>query len=150
MDSTPRRKVRYDEITTAAMALADKGGLEAVSLRGLADSLSSGTMTLYRYVSTKVDIWDLMLDRGFPNSSLAPQAARNAGVSTGGYDGNPQNTFGARLADSAGDRPAAAWPGLPCMVRASTIDVRVSGFAHAGSLEDDWGAVGLYIRFCRL
>ncbi len=77
VDSTPRRKARYDEITTAAMALADKGGLEAVSLRGLADSLSSGTMTLYRYVSTKVDIWDLMLDSGFRTIPLAPQAARN-------------------------------------------------------------------------
>lgn len=71
LDCTPRRKTRYAEISAAAMALADQGGIEAVSLRALADSLNCGTMTLYRYVSTKADIWDLMLDGGFRAIPLA-------------------------------------------------------------------------------
>jgi AcrR family transcriptional regulator len=51
-----------DEITAAALAIADAEGFEAVSMRRIASSLGVGTMTLYHYVPTKDDLLDLMHD----------------------------------------------------------------------------------------
>jgi AcrR family transcriptional regulator len=50
------------EIAAAAIALADAEGLEAVSLRRLAARLGVGTTSLYRYVQTKDELFDLMVD----------------------------------------------------------------------------------------
>jgi AcrR family transcriptional regulator len=49
-------------IVAAAIALADKGGLEAVSLRKVAARLDVGPMRLYGYISTKEELFDLMVD----------------------------------------------------------------------------------------
>ncbi|MFE4968946.1 TetR/AcrR family transcriptional regulator [Streptomyces sp. NPDC056660] len=49
-------------IVAAAIALADEGGLEAVSLRKVAARLDAGPMRLYRYISTKEELFDLMVD----------------------------------------------------------------------------------------
>jgi AcrR family transcriptional regulator len=49
-------------IITAAIALADEGGLEAVSLRKVAARLNAGPMRLYGYISTKQELFDLMVD----------------------------------------------------------------------------------------
>ncbi|QLJ05781.1 TetR/AcrR family transcriptional regulator [Streptomyces sp. NEAU-sy36] len=51
-----------ERIVTAAVALADEGGLEAVSLRKIAARLDAGPMRLYRYISTKEELFDLMVD----------------------------------------------------------------------------------------
>jgi AcrR family transcriptional regulator len=51
-----------ERIVAAAIALADEGGLEAVSLRKVAARLDVGPMRLYGYVSTKKDLFDLMVD----------------------------------------------------------------------------------------
>ncbi|MFD8394755.1 TetR/AcrR family transcriptional regulator [Streptomyces sp. NPDC059680] len=51
-----------ERIVTAAIALADEGGLEAVSLRKVAARLNAGPMRLYGYISTKEELFDLMVD----------------------------------------------------------------------------------------
>ncbi|MBQ0830829.1 TetR/AcrR family transcriptional regulator [Streptomyces tagetis] len=51
-----------ERIVAAAIALADEGGLEAVSMRKVAARLDAGPMRLYRYVSTKEELFDLMVD----------------------------------------------------------------------------------------
>ncbi|MFJ2608108.1 TetR/AcrR family transcriptional regulator [Streptomyces sp. NPDC087425] len=51
-----------ERIVAAALALADAGGLEAVSLRKVAARLDAGPMRLYRYISTKEELFDLMVD----------------------------------------------------------------------------------------
>ncbi|MGW1844714.1 TetR/AcrR family transcriptional regulator [Streptomyces sp. NPDC001966] len=51
-----------ERIVGAAIALADEGGLEAVSLRKVAARLDAGPMRLYRYISTKEELFDLMVD----------------------------------------------------------------------------------------
>ncbi|GII82380.1 TetR family transcriptional regulator [Sphaerisporangium siamense] len=51
-----------ERIVAAAIALADEGGLEAVSLRKVAARLDAGPMRLYRYISTKEELFDLMVD----------------------------------------------------------------------------------------
>ncbi|CBG75810.1 putative tetR-family regulatory protein [Streptomyces scabiei 87.22] len=49
-------------IVDAAIALADEGGLEAVSLRKVAARLDAGPMRLYGFISTKEELFDLMVD----------------------------------------------------------------------------------------
>ncbi|MGW1373029.1 TetR/AcrR family transcriptional regulator [Streptomyces sp. NPDC002446] len=49
-------------IVHAAIELADADGLEAVSLRKVAAALDAGPMRLYRYLSTKEELLDLMVD----------------------------------------------------------------------------------------
>ncbi|MEU7407444.1 TetR/AcrR family transcriptional regulator C-terminal domain-containing protein, partial [Streptomyces sp. NPDC044948] len=51
-----------ERIVAAAVALADEGGLEAVSLRKVAARLNAGPMRLYGYISTKAELFDLMVD----------------------------------------------------------------------------------------
>lgn len=51
-----------DEIAAAALALADREGFEAVSMRRLARELGAGTMSLYHYLRTKDDLLALMDD----------------------------------------------------------------------------------------
>lgn len=50
------------EITAAAVKVADREGLEAVSMRRVAAALGTGAASLYRYVATRDDLLDLMTD----------------------------------------------------------------------------------------
>ena len=50
------------EIATAAVTLADTHGIEAVSMRTLAVELGVGAASLYRYVASKDELIDLMVD----------------------------------------------------------------------------------------
>ena len=50
------------QITTTAIELADEGGLSAVSMRRVAKRLGTGPASLYRYVSTRDELLDLMTD----------------------------------------------------------------------------------------
>jgi len=50
------------EITAAAVAIADREGLDAVSMRRVATELGTGAASLYRYVDTREDLLDLMID----------------------------------------------------------------------------------------
>ena len=59
----PQPSLSVDAIVTAAVALADAEGVDAVSMRRIASELSVGTMSLYRYVETKDDLLDLMTDQ---------------------------------------------------------------------------------------
>src|SRR6516165_12272673 len=51
-----------DEITAAAVAIADREGLDAVSMRRVAADLRTGAASLYRYLETREDLLDLMID----------------------------------------------------------------------------------------
>jgi AcrR family transcriptional regulator len=51
-----------DRIVRTAIAIADKGGLDAVSLRKIGAALDAGPMRLYGYVSTKEELLELMVD----------------------------------------------------------------------------------------
>ncbi|GAA4606659.1 hypothetical protein GCM10023107_77560 [Actinoplanes octamycinicus] len=48
---------------TAAIALADADGIGAVSMRAVATALDTGAGSLYRYLSSRDDLLDLMADR---------------------------------------------------------------------------------------
>lgn len=57
----PAKRSR-DEITAAAVTIADREGLDAVSMRRVAAELGTGAASLYRYVDTRDDLIDLMID----------------------------------------------------------------------------------------
>ena len=50
------------EIVAAAVAIADRDGVDAVSMRRVAAALGSGTMSLYRHVASREQLLDLMID----------------------------------------------------------------------------------------
>src|SRR6202167_3531352 len=50
------------QIATAAVELADAEGLEAVSMRRVATALGIGAASLYRYLESKDELYDLMVD----------------------------------------------------------------------------------------
>jgi AcrR family transcriptional regulator len=51
-----------DRIAAAALRIADAEGLAAVSMRRVAAELGAGTMSLYRHVSGRDDVVELMID----------------------------------------------------------------------------------------
>jgi AcrR family transcriptional regulator len=56
---TPRSRA---DVASAAIAVADAEGIEAVSMRRVAAELGLGTMSLYHYVRGKDELLDLMSD----------------------------------------------------------------------------------------
>ena len=59
---TRRPRFSRDQITSAALRLADTEGFDAVTMKRIASELGSGTMTLYYYMRTKSDLVALMQD----------------------------------------------------------------------------------------
>ncbi|PSL00087.1 TetR family transcriptional regulator [Murinocardiopsis flavida] len=57
-----RTPLSFAAIADAAIRLADHGGMHAVSMRKVAAELGSGTMSLYRYVANKEQLYALMCD----------------------------------------------------------------------------------------
>lgn len=60
------------EITAAAIGIADREGLDAVSMRRVAAELGTGAASLYRYVETRDDLLDLMIDAVGGEQALPP------------------------------------------------------------------------------
>ncbi|MCE7001683.1 TetR/AcrR family transcriptional regulator [Kibdelosporangium philippinense] len=59
----PKPSLTVDKIAAAGIELADEEGLDALSMRRVAAKLGVGTMSLYRYVPSKAELIDVMLDR---------------------------------------------------------------------------------------
>jgi len=59
-----------EQIVTTAMALVDRDGLQALSMRKLAAELGVGTMSLYYHVPDKSALYDLILDAGLAEVDL--------------------------------------------------------------------------------
>ncbi|MDZ7910256.1 MAG: TetR/AcrR family transcriptional regulator [Rhodococcus sp. (in: high G+C Gram-positive bacteria)] len=60
-----------ERIVTAAFAIADADGLEALTIRGVAEALGSSPMSLYRHVPGKEQLIDLMIDEVVGEQDLA-------------------------------------------------------------------------------
>jgi AcrR family transcriptional regulator len=71
---TRRTKVTREQIAQAAFAIADAEGIDAVSMRRIADELGVGTMTLYYYVRTKDDLLALMDDELMAETLVPPDS----------------------------------------------------------------------------
>ncbi len=51
------------EIVSAAVELADRDGLDAVTMRAVGRGLGTGAASLYRYIDTRDELIELMVDR---------------------------------------------------------------------------------------
>ncbi len=62
--SGPGRRPGYsrEQVTRAAVRIADSEGIEAATMRRIAGELGTGAMSLYRYVPRRDDLFDLMID----------------------------------------------------------------------------------------
>ena len=60
------------QIAAAAMELADAGGLDAVSTRKVAAAIGAGATSLYRYVRSRDELLELMLDTACGEIGLGP------------------------------------------------------------------------------
>jgi AcrR family transcriptional regulator len=58
----PKRELSHERIVEAAMAIADADGIGAVTMNKVAGALGFTTMALYRYVTSKDDLLELMQD----------------------------------------------------------------------------------------
>lgn len=58
----PKPRLTTEQITRAAIEVADAEGLSALSMRRVAERLGVGAMSLYTYVPGKAELIDLMVD----------------------------------------------------------------------------------------
>jgi AcrR family transcriptional regulator len=58
----PRQKYSVDQVVDTAIALADAEGIDALSMRNVAERLGTRVMSLYTYVPGKAELIDLMVD----------------------------------------------------------------------------------------
>ncbi len=77
----PRPGLSLDRIVAAGIQLAASDGLDAVSMSRVAAALGAATMSLYRYVSSKGELLDLMADTALgPPPAPGPAAGWRAGL----------------------------------------------------------------------
>ncbi len=74
--SLTHERLTRERIATVALAIADREGFEAVSMRRVAQELNVGTMSLYYYVKTKDDLIAVM-DDAFMGEALLPSLPKD-------------------------------------------------------------------------
>ncbi len=67
-----RRPLSRDRVLDAALRLADKQGVEALSMRSLGRALGVEAMSLYRYVKNKDELLDGIVDRVVSKIEVPP------------------------------------------------------------------------------
>lgn len=65
-----------EQITAAAIGIADAEGLGELSMRRVAERIGAGTMSLYRHVPGKAELLDLMVDRVSAEVGYGPEPPR--------------------------------------------------------------------------
>ncbi|PPK69709.1 TetR/AcrR family transcriptional regulator [Actinokineospora auranticolor] len=58
----PKRALSLERIVAAGVAVADREGLDALSMSRVANAIGTSAMSLYRYVSAKDELLTLMVD----------------------------------------------------------------------------------------
>jgi AcrR family transcriptional regulator len=70
-----RPTLTRERVLRAAITLADRGGIESLSMRKLGDKLGVEAMSLYNHVRNKEDMLDGMVDVVFGEIALPPSGA---------------------------------------------------------------------------
>jgi TetR/AcrR family tetracycline transcriptional repressor len=66
----PRGSLTREQVVDAALVLADRDGLDALTMPNLARRLECGVMTIYGYVDSKEDLLDAIAQRGLRDLRL--------------------------------------------------------------------------------
>ena len=72
----PPRSTSLPAVLDAALRIVDEEGVEALSMRRLADDLGIGAMTLYRYVATKDVLYDELVTLVLGELAATPVAGQ--------------------------------------------------------------------------
>jgi hypothetical protein len=73
LGGTRKPRFTHDDVRAAAMRIADREGIDALSMRRLAAELDAPTMTLYYYVRTKDELLSLIVDAVMAEVVLPPE-----------------------------------------------------------------------------
>lgn len=73
----PKPRITGEQVVAAAVAIADAEGLDAVSMRSVAERLGLTAMSLYAYVPSKGVLIDAMLDRTLGEAAVGPEAGEH-------------------------------------------------------------------------
>jgi AcrR family transcriptional regulator len=76
----PKPTLSLQEIGRAAVDVADRDGLDAVSMKAMATHLDVSTMSLYRYLDSKEELLSLMLHVAYGRPDLPPAPDWRTGV----------------------------------------------------------------------
>lgn len=68
----PKPRLTAERIVRAAIGVADAEGLEALSMRRIAEELDVSAMSIYTYVPGKAELIDVMVDRTFGELTPPP------------------------------------------------------------------------------
>jgi AcrR family transcriptional regulator len=66
-------------VVVEAVRLADREGVDGLSMRRLAGALGAGAMSPYHYVANKEELLDAMIDIVFEENELPPAEQRPTG-----------------------------------------------------------------------
>ncbi|WP_375001011.1 TetR/AcrR family transcriptional regulator [Aeromicrobium sp. CTD01-1L150] len=85
----PKATLTLEQIVSTGIELADAEGIDALTMRKLAAALGMGTMSLYRYVPSKTELLNLMLDHvsGAQVGRLSPGSGWRETLETAGRQG---------------------------------------------------------------
>ena len=68
----PDARLSKQRVVVEAVRLADREGVDGLSMRTLAGALGAGAMSLYHYVASKDELLDAMIDLVFDEIELPP------------------------------------------------------------------------------
>lgn len=68
----PKPRFSTDDVVQAAIAIADKEGLQAISMRSVAQAVGVSPMAIYTYVRSKAELLALMFDRVMAEGEALP------------------------------------------------------------------------------
>ena len=68
----PKQRSSVDEVVNTAIQIADEEGIDALSMRRIADRLGLKPMSVYTYVPGKAELIDLMVDQVAGEVALPP------------------------------------------------------------------------------
>jgi AcrR family transcriptional regulator len=112
----PKRGLSLDQIVYQAIAVADAEGLDAVTMRRLAQTLGVVPMTLYTYVPGKAELLDLMLDTVYGQMEL-----KDAGVAMRPDAGDGAHGAWRRRLEAIADANRALFKAHPWAATISTV-----------------------------
>jgi AcrR family transcriptional regulator len=69
-DESTRRRLSKERVLSAAIAIADRGGLPGLTIRSLAKELGAKPMSVYYYVASKDELLDSLVDVVFEEIEL--------------------------------------------------------------------------------
>ena len=75
--SRGRPPVPIDRIVAMALQIVDEGGASALSMRGLAQRLGTGTATIYRHVADRDELTALVVERVLEEAELSARVLKS-------------------------------------------------------------------------